>query len=307
MRRLVVATLWDLSELLAQLLVLACVAVATEQEAVPMELNLSASGRPSALAIQLFSAGATVLTVRCVGAMRGFEATAHNVDVLLASAIAILPLLLVLAVIVTAAGTIFYLQFSAESARLAVDDEFIVDASVLSTAIAAAYKMGMLGEFSTAEFSVAASPAVVWLLFLALTLLLFLVGVNSVIAVLGDTYDRVQEGKVASRNRQRAQLIVEYVTALPGALRQRVVSHSLWTHRLVPYADWEEAEAARALGVKGDMDEWQGRLASIARETRRVEMRLDKRLRSVDESLAAVRSTLSRLEGAVETARGGGN
>lgn len=244
-------------------LVIACAITAGPLPGLGSALSFSATARA-----QLFTATTVAMAARVVSAMRGFDQLAHFVEVLVASAEAMIPLLFIVAVVVGACALIFFIQFAGAEDD---DDDFAREAASLPTALLAAYKMGILGDASTAAFQRAVSPAVVHVVFVFFTIVVVIVAVNSIIAVLGDAYDHVLEGKTASRNRQRAQLMLKYWRQLPTKAVNRILEVSTWVHRLVPFAQYEEELVARSLGVKGGDREgdWHGRVAAVVREMRR--------------------------------------
>ena len=92
-------------------------------------------------------------------------------------------------------------------------------------------------------------------------LIVAVVGLNAMIAILGDSFDQAQEKRIASHNWQRAQLIVEYYDVMPLARRTAIEESTRWIHKLVPEALLEE---------DGESDAWQGRIITIRNDIDRV-------------------------------------
>lgn len=282
----------------------------------PSPLALSAGGGDGGsaeVALQVYTLAVVLSGVRLVDALRGVDATAAYVDVLLASFYDMLPLLAVVLVLVLSSGLAFFLQFAAAAALGAdgfADDDLFADVADAGTALAAAYKMGFLGDFSTGAFGSAASPAGAWLLFTAVTVAVTLVSLNAVIALLGDTYDRVQEGRVASRNRQRAALTCEYLRLVPRRWRERMLEQSVWAHRLLPESRYrEECEAFDAGGRVSAEDAaradgsatWQGRISVISQAVKRSGGELEKKVGAlVEAKVGALDVKLAAQAGALQ-------
>ena len=73
------------------------------------------------------------------------------------------------------------------------------------------FNIGFFGDFEMGVFDTIADPwlgKVVWLIFMVAV---NVVALNALIAILGDSAERVQESTEAIRNRQLANLIVEYL------------------------------------------------------------------------------------------------
>ena len=78
------------------------------------------------------------------------------------------------------------------------------------------FVMGMLGDFDTNGFASTAAPWLTMFIFTVVMLFTLVVGLNAIIAILGDSYDRVMDEKVSAANRQKAQLIVDYMVWCRG-------------------------------------------------------------------------------------------
>ena len=68
--------------------------------------------------------------------------------------------------------------------------------------------MGIFGAYSVQGFDETASPALTTILFVLFMLFVTVVALNALIAILGDSFEQAQEMKIASRTRQRAELMV---------------------------------------------------------------------------------------------------
>ena len=87
---------------------------------------------------------------------------------------------------------------------------------------------------------------------------IMVVALNALIALLGDSFERVQDSKAAKTSRLRAQFVVEYLSMLPEGRRSAIERATMWMHQLVPQSEYE-----RRLDDGGASSEWQGRLAAM--------------------------------------------
>ena len=71
------------------------------------------------------------------------------------------------------------------------------------------YRTG-LGDFNTDGFDNTSISTLIWLVFVAETLLIQIVLLNLLIAIMGDTFNKVSEKKEESKLREMCQLIQEY-------------------------------------------------------------------------------------------------
>ena len=87
---------------------------------------------------------------------------------------------------------------------------------------------------------------------------IMVVALNALIALLGGSFERVQDSKAAKTSRLRAQFAVEYLSMLPEGRRSAIERATMWMHQLVPQSEYE-----RRLDDGGASSEWQGRLAAM--------------------------------------------
>lgn len=92
---------------------------------------------------------------------------------------------------------------------------------------------------------------------LAVTVVL-VVALNALIAVLGDSFSRVQENVTANRRRERAEMIVEYLSMMPSRKRKSIEKNNQYFHALF------ESDGHGDLLVK--KEDWQGGLNALKRE-----------------------------------------
>lgn len=114
--------------------------------------------------------------------------------------------------------------------------------------------MGIFAAYSVQGFDKTASPALTTVLFVVFMGFVTVVALNALIAILGDSFEKAQEMKIASHTRQRAELMVEYYALMQPDQRTKLEEKTQWVHKLVP-----EALLGRARGG----DSWNGRLYAI--------------------------------------------
>jgi hypothetical protein len=87
-----------------------------------------------------------------------------------------------------------------------------------------------------------------------LVVVVSVVVLNALIALLGDSYSRVQEKSTANKNMERAKLIVEYLCLLPRSTRQSIEDKTRYIHVLIP----KQHLLADGHVYDGDESEWEG-------------------------------------------------
>ena len=110
-----------------------------------------------------------------------------------------------------------------------------------------AYRMG-LGDFITDEFSGSRSEVLVWVLWFANTLVINIILLNLLIAIMGDTFDRVLETSEASMLKEISTLMHDYEFVFD---RQR---------------EWEKAKYIIAVSeehAEHSQTSWEGRLSAM--------------------------------------------
>mmetsp|Transcript_32046 Transcript_32046/g.23688 ORF Transcript_32046/g.23688 Transcript_32046/m.23688 type:complete len:111 (+) Transcript_32046:200-532(+) len=66
-----------------------------------------------------------------------------------------------------------------------------------------------VGEFGTDTFAESTNPALLWTLFILATLFTLIILLNMLVAIMGDSFNRVRESEESQRFREHLQLIVE--------------------------------------------------------------------------------------------------
>ena len=126
------------------------------------------------------------------------------------------------------------------------------------TALLTTFDIAILGNFSPGSFQLSAVFWLSQLVFVVMMMGIMVVALNALIALLGDSFERVQDSKAAKTSQLRAQFVVEYLSTLPEGRRSAIERAAMWTHELVPQSEYD-----RRVNDGGASSEWQGRLAAM--------------------------------------------
>ena len=107
----------------------------------------------------------------------------------------------VLMIATAAFGNAFYILD-----RNSTEEENIIGKNFID-ALIYSYKMG-LGDFDTDNFGTR-DEEVLWIFFILNSIIVLIVLLNLLIAIMGDTFDKVQETQVSSIFKERASMILE--------------------------------------------------------------------------------------------------
>jgi hypothetical protein len=115
---------------------------------------------------------------------------------------------------------------------------------------------GALGDFDFADLQQSDSLIMTHILATMLLLLVTVLFLNLLIAIMGDSYEKVKEVENGEFTNQRAQIIIEYeqmLTIFPrlAKLPNIGISHKKWLQVLRPDAFSEEDKHAEWTGVSG--------------------------------------------------------
>merc|ERR1711907_663876 len=124
--------------------------------------------------------------------------------------------------------------------------------------------------FDTTYFESADYPIFAKILHVMMCMFVPVIALNALIALLSDSFDRVQQKYVEEKNYDRAQTIVEYMQVLPTSLRTKIADKNRYFHRLLPYDNNLQIEDGIIKGIDTSDDEWTGRLNEQIETTRRL-------------------------------------
>jgi F0F1-type ATP synthase membrane subunit b/b' len=207
------------------------------------------------------------LTVRFISLLRGFDRTGWLVAVLTQNFLDVRGFIVVIVSILFGFTIAFRLLFAN------VEGECIVvmdDANAMSnecdedpfgslaTALLSTFELTILGSYESSMIFDSNDILLASIIFVIAVTVVLVVALNALIAVLGDSFSRVQENVTANRRRERAELIVEYLSMMPRWQRKRIENNNQYFHVLL------------ASDGHGDLllhkDDWQGGINALKRE-----------------------------------------
>ena len=131
------------------------------------------------------------------------------------------------------------------------------------------YLLALFGDAdSTIEhLEHSASPMLSTFVLMALQVVLSIVFLNALIAIMGDTFDRMQDSREESMQMNRCQLVIEFVLKTLDEDEIGAMQRSFrWLHLLQP----------RSMGdSNGNGDEWAGRIKVIRQLVQKVDDKVD--------------------------------
>ncbi|CAB9511665.1 WD domain, G-beta repeat [Seminavis robusta] len=209
-----------------------------------------------------------LLTVRLVAYLRGISDTGWLVSVLTHNLHDVRGFLLILFVLLVGFTTTFRILF--QDVKGPCEIEYDQETSTLAESCEAApfdsyarsfvssFQMVILGEYEPSLLYESEYAVLAIIIFIVAVTCVLIVALNALISVLADSYARVQANAAANRRKERAELIVEYMSILPPSKRQSIEKRTTYFHALF------ESDA------DGDLllakDDWQGGLNALRRE-----------------------------------------
>ena len=158
------------------------------------------------------------------------------------------------------------------------------------------YLLALFGDAdSTIEhLEHSASPMLSTFVLMALQVVLSIVFLNALIAIMGDTFGRMQDSREESMQMNRCQLVIEFVLKTLDEEEIGAMQHSFrWLHLLQP----------RSMGdSNGNGDEWAGRIKVIRQLVQKVDDKVDgcATQKQMNENTAAVEKRMSENTAAVD-------
>lgn len=230
-------------------------------------ISTPASGGTGTGSVPLAVVTTLCLTVKLLSYLRGFSSTGWLVSVLAQNAYDVRGFVLVLFSILVGFTVAFRLLFGDIggdcSMELDEKDDLVQYCGkdpygTLSDSLLSTFELAILGAYDSAIFDKSRFSFLAVLTFVLAVTVVLVVALNALIAVLGDSYSRVQEHSTANRRKEKAELIVEYLSLIPARKRQMIESNSKYFHALL------QADADGDLLV--EEENWEGSLNSLKRE-----------------------------------------
>jgi hypothetical protein len=190
-----------------------------------------------------------VSTMKLLSYLRGFGQTGWLISVLGANFYDVRGFLVVLLTILVGFAVAFRLLFNG------INDESF---GTLRRSFLSTFELTIIGSYdSNILYDSEKNALAIFTFILAVTCCL-VVTLNALISLLSDSYARIMENATANRRKERAGLIVEYMSLLPPRRRRKIESQTQWFHTLL------EADSDGELKVGND--DWEGGLNALRRD-----------------------------------------
>ena len=207
------------------------------------------------------------LTARFVSLLRGFDRTGWLVAVLMQNFLDVRGFIVVILSILFGFTIAFRLLFANVQGQCMVelDDQNVLNNDcdedpfgTLSRSLLSTFELTIMGSYEPSLMHSSSDVLLASIVFAIAVTVVMVVALNALIAVLGDSFSRVQENVTANRRRERAELIVEYLSMMPTWQRKRIEHSNQYFHALL------------ASDGHGDLlvhkDDWQGGLNALKKE-----------------------------------------
>lgn len=204
------------------------------------------------------------LTARFVSLLRGFDRTGWLVAVLMQNFLDVRGFIVVIVSILFGFTIAFRILF-AKKCMVELDDQNVVNNQCeedpfgnLGRSLLSTFELTIMGSYEPSLMYSSSDVLLAVIVFAIAVTVVMVVALNALIAVLGDSFSRVQENVTANRRRERAELIVEYLSMMPTWQRKRIEQSNQYFHALL------------ASDGHGDLlvhkDDWQGGLNALKKE-----------------------------------------
>jgi F0F1-type ATP synthase membrane subunit b/b' len=207
------------------------------------------------------------ITARFISLLRGFDRTGWLVAVLIQNFLDVRGFIVVIVSILFGFTVAFRLLFAGVEGECIVNlDESNVlhnecdDPSfgTLGRSLLSTFELTILGSYEPTLMFESNQMILSSVVFVIAVTVILVVALNALIAVLSDSFSRVQENVTANRRRERAELIVAYLSMMPSRQRKKIEKNNQYFHALL------------ASDGHGDLlmhkDDWQGGLNALKRE-----------------------------------------
>jgi len=208
------------------------------------------------------------LTMRCVSLLRGFDNTGWLVSVLTQNFIDARGFGFVMIAILGGFTVTFRLLFAnvQGDCPLEVDEGGTLEEDCdrdpfgsLVQSLLSTFELTILGSYEPSILRESQDEILAALTFVIAVTAVLVVALNALIAVLGDSFSRVQENAIANRRRERAELIVGYLAMMPRKQRKKIEYNTQYFHALLA----SDGHGDLIMSSKGD---WEGGLNLLKSE-----------------------------------------
>jgi WD40 repeat protein len=208
-----------------------------------------------------------LLTLKLLSYLRGFDGTGWLISVLVQSFIDVQGFMVVLLSILLGFTTSFRLLFGKAVGKcfISLDQNDGFDQTCdpdpfnsFGRSLLSTLQLTILGNYDDGILEGTEYTFLAIFTFVVAILCVFVVTLNALIAVLSDSYARVQENAVANRRKERAELIVEYLSIMPTIYRKRIEDETQYFHALL------EADEDGDLLI--NKEDWEGGLNALRKD-----------------------------------------
>lgn len=144
------------------------------------------------------------------------------------------------------------------------------------------FLMGVMGDFDTTYLDASIAPWFARGLYVTLCVIVTVISLNALIALLGDSFDKVKVDSSASKRMGRANLIVEYMRAMPQSWLEDIEKESKWIYRVILETDFDDGR------IKPE-DTTDTRLEEFKKKT-------DKDLSAMKANISEVKASISEVK-----------
>lgn len=153
------------------------------------------------------------------------------------------------------------------------------------------FNIGIMGDFDSSDYSSSGST-VPWLANLNHVLVCLavpVVSLNALIALLGDSYESIQENIVATKRMAQARLIVEFMSAMIPSMIERIEKDSQYFYEIRESNDQITEEGQAIVCKKASTETWTGRLNAIkiyiGETEKNIEKKVEKEIKDVEKNI----------------------
>lgn len=199
------------------------------------------------------------LTAKFISFLRGFERTGWLVAVLTQNFLDVRGFLIIMVIILLGFSAQFRILFSPVHGQcqtvigegnMIINECDGVPFGTMARSILSTFELTILGAYDSDILYENENHILAGFVFMIAVTVIFVISLNALIAVLGDSFSRVQENVTANRRRERAELIVDYLSMMPNRSRKHIEEKNQYFHALL------------ASDGHGDLlfqkDDWQG-------------------------------------------------
>jgi hypothetical protein len=200
--------------------------------------------------------------------LRGFPSLADLISTLYQIVLDMLNFFVIVVVLIMGFSLCFFTLHAQHQSDVASGQHSLAF-STLSESLYSTYLMSLNGEYDQDLYLLSPSPLFYAAVVTILQIFVGLVMLNALIAIMSDTFDKMQESREKSKQQNRCALVVQFLRQNPD-LAALIEQQSTWIHVMQKRSEGDGADGAGGDDGGGD---WSGRMAVmrqiIERESRK--------------------------------------